>query len=397
MSKLTLKKIAENTLRKVGRPLSTKEIWEEANRLGTIEDFESEGKTPWATIGAYLYWSINRDHEGIFTLEGEKPRRFGLTSFKLKPVPETNYYLIGTTYEHGSIYDELKKNSVVAIGFCWENNMEYLYGKSHIEIIKDLKSRGKTSSEYSAHKKFLQLKPGDIVALKSKGWPNGKKANLEILGYAVVVEREGQVYWHNPNNPSLGHCINVEFIQTDLQITRKLGYGRTIHQITSKDHLKLIFGKYYGDNNLKNEVRERIRKRRKRKGTTKKNKGMETRSGSKPYVADLRHNRIQESFYLHLKSKYPNDRIEMEEDFIDVIRENKSEIILYEVKPYAWAEDCVREGLGQLMSYSSQITQKKSIKLIIVGPYPPNKSEKEFIIYVKGQLKIPFEYINYGQ
>ena len=29
MAKLTLKKIAENTLRKVGRPLTTKEIWEE--------------------------------------------------------------------------------------------------------------------------------------------------------------------------------------------------------------------------------------------------------------------------------------------------------------------------------------------------------------------------------
>ena len=81
MAKLTLKKIAENTLRKVGRPLTTKEIWEEANRLGTVEDFVSSGKTPWATIASYLYWSINRDNEGIFTLDGENPRRFGLTSF----------------------------------------------------------------------------------------------------------------------------------------------------------------------------------------------------------------------------------------------------------------------------------------------------------------------------
>jgi len=398
MSKLTLKKIAENTLRKVGRPLSTTEIWEEANRLGTVKDFVSKGKTPWATIGAYLYWSINRDKEGIFTLEGENPRRFGLVEFDQNiNVSHRKHFLIGTTYYEGdgsrrNLYNSLIERNVVAIGFCWDRNLSDLYGNPSNDIRNILKKEGYQSKEYSAIKKFLQLEPGDIVAIKHKGWPKAGKACLEIVAYAMVVEREGEIYFHDPND--LGHCINVEFIETGLDIDREIGgYGETIYEITDQNRIDVIFDIYQKSQEKK--VRSKIRKRRKRKGTSKKNKGKEARSGSKPYVADLKHNEIQEAFYLHLKSLFQNDRVEMEEDFIDVIRENDKEIILYEVKPFAWAEDCIREGLGQLLSYAHQVKTKKKVKLIIVGPYEPNKEELEFIEYVQSLFKLPFEYINF--
>ncbi|GEM_PF-2261559 len=391
MAKLTLKKIAENTLRKVGRPLTTKEIWEEASRIGTVEGFVSSGKTPWATIGAYLYWSINRDNEGIFTLEGENPRRFGLTSFNGN-ITAPNYYLIGTSYRNKSIYELLLDNQVVAMGFCWDENLDHLYGKSQEEIVSFLRKKGHSSKEYSATKKFLQLKPGDMIALKSKGWPKGNQPSLEIVGYAIVVERDGRIYSHDPGD--LGHLINVEFIETGLNIDKKIGgYGETIYEITDPARIEIIFDKYRtSDQPL---VREKVRSRRtKRKSTNKRKTGLEARRGSQPYVAHLKHNEIQQQFYEILKARFPKDTVLMEEDFADIKRENENEIVLYEVKPYAWAEDCMREALGQLLSYCSRIESEKKVKIVVVGPYEPSNDERDFISYIKRNLNIDTEYIS---
>lgn len=59
MAKTTFWDLIERTIEKVGTPLSAKEIWEKANELGTIGDFTTTGKTPWATIAAYCYTAIN--------------------------------------------------------------------------------------------------------------------------------------------------------------------------------------------------------------------------------------------------------------------------------------------------------------------------------------------------
>jgi len=54
MTRTTFWDVIERTIEKVGTPLSSKEIWDKANELGTIGDFTTTGKTPWATIAAYL-------------------------------------------------------------------------------------------------------------------------------------------------------------------------------------------------------------------------------------------------------------------------------------------------------------------------------------------------------
>ena len=53
MAKTTFWDVIEKTIEKVGKPLSAREIWDKANEIGTTGDFESTGKTPWATIAAY--------------------------------------------------------------------------------------------------------------------------------------------------------------------------------------------------------------------------------------------------------------------------------------------------------------------------------------------------------
>ena len=77
MAKTTFWDIIEQTIKKVGTPLSPKEIWDKANELGTVGDLVTTGKTPWATIGAYCYTDINRGGENSMIVQtNERPAQF---------------------------------------------------------------------------------------------------------------------------------------------------------------------------------------------------------------------------------------------------------------------------------------------------------------------------------
>lgn len=79
MAKTTFWDVIEKTIEKVGTPLSAKEIWDKANELGTVGDFSTTGKTPWATIAAYCYTDINNNAENSTVIQtSERPAQFFL-------------------------------------------------------------------------------------------------------------------------------------------------------------------------------------------------------------------------------------------------------------------------------------------------------------------------------
>src|SRR5690348_13745919 len=79
MAKVTFWDIIERTLEASSEPLSPKEIWEKAKDLNITKDFYSAGKTPWATIGAYLYTDISRGGANSkFIQISERPAQFFL-------------------------------------------------------------------------------------------------------------------------------------------------------------------------------------------------------------------------------------------------------------------------------------------------------------------------------
>ncbi|WP_038007511.1 HTH domain-containing protein [Terrimonas ferruginea] len=79
MPKTTFWDIIVKTLSEVETPLSPKEIWDTAHQIGTIGDFVSTGKTPWATIGAYCYTDIQRAGENSTIIQtSERPAQFFL-------------------------------------------------------------------------------------------------------------------------------------------------------------------------------------------------------------------------------------------------------------------------------------------------------------------------------
>ena len=79
MAKTTFWDIIERTIEKVATPLSAKEIWDKANELGTIGDYSTSGKTPWATIAAYCYTDINNNGDSSMIIQtSERPAQFFL-------------------------------------------------------------------------------------------------------------------------------------------------------------------------------------------------------------------------------------------------------------------------------------------------------------------------------
>lgn len=118
------------------------------------------------------------------------------------------------------------------------------------------------------------------------------------------------------------------------------------------------------------------------------------RKGIGDVVVKQEHNKLQNKLYEQLlNSKGETDAVEMETNYIDVKVENDKQVTLYEVK-LGRPIDCVRNGLGQLVSYLwcnfEDDTRKK--KIVVVGPSAPNEEEKTFIDFIKKNLRVDFEY-----
>ncbi|MCR9064374.1 MAG: AAA family ATPase [Cytophagales bacterium] len=158
-----------------------------------------------------------------------------------------DYYILGSKYgEHADqdVFPEMLEKQVIVTGFASQLNLEEYYLKNHSEITEYLSEQGEDRKSYNALKYFLTLKVGDRVAIKADGSPKGKKGFLSIVGIAEIIEKDGEIYRHDPNG--LGHLINVKFIKAPVYKEFDLGgYGRTIHKLSKPDHIDLIFKSEY--------------------------------------------------------------------------------------------------------------------------------------------------------
>ncbi len=301
----------------------------------------------------------------------------------------TNYYVLGSKYGEGNNWIDMlptmQRRRVVSVGWAREHNLRKYYGKPENEIIDYLKSKQEGPSCYNTLKYFMNLGPGDLIAVKDSGSPIGKRPYLSIRAYAVVVERERVVYGYDKK--SLGHTINADFLEEPVLIELPLGgYGRTIHRLKNIEHIEQIFKFDVGALNIvDSEEDEKI---------PKLNTEKQVRTGSKPYVVEAAHNVLQLQLYKHLCQIYGKQKVKLEKDYIDIVLDQGKKIILYEVKPYRSVNQCLRVAFGQLMQYcfNSQ-SMDKQLELAIVGPNQPSPNELKFIKFVQKNLSIPLKYL----
>lgn len=131
----------------------------------------------------------------------------------------------------------------------------------------------------------------------------------------------------------------------------------------------------------------------KRKETESKNIAPQQRQGSVSIIANQYHNELQNELFELLKKQYGDRNVHMEKNYVDIIVELQDKEIYYEVKSDSFASQCIRQALGQLLSYVHNNSSTKNVELVVYGKNHPNPSEEKFIKYVSDTLNIPFQYI----
>lgn len=169
-----------------------------------------------------------------------------------------NYYILGSKYGKNAnvdVFPEMYENNVISTGFAFFE-LSDLVGKPHNEIITFLKNRKEESKSYSCLKYFLNIKPGDKVAIKADGSPKGTDGFLSIVGIAEVLDRDE---YYQFDADSLGHTLPVKWLKAPVYKEFGYGgYGRTIHKIEDNQMINSIFNSNYdiiplvSTNNLKN-------------------------------------------------------------------------------------------------------------------------------------------------
>ncbi len=133
-------------------------------------------------------------------------------------------------------------------------------------------------------------------------------------------------------------------------------------------------------------------RRAKRKAATDLNTNTQIRSVSRSYVVEQKHKKLQLLLREKLANEFGAENIQLEEDFVDLKLIQPEYITLYEVKSSSYALACIREAIGQLLYYSIRDEDPRPKRLVVIGQYPPNPSEEEFIIKLKQHLKVDLTY-----
>lgn len=342
-----------------------------------------EQKTPIFELQSYIL---------SFKPPEEPLEAFAARVYSMYRIKDPKFYIIGSKYNDDSggdtvdVLPDMLASSDVSIGFLNGLNFTpYLDHKpSDIERIISENYEEKSPSLYKLQRYFkllLQIKEGDIIAVKSQGTHN----KLTIVAYATVTKRNGTVYKYLPK--ALGHHIHVEFTDWGFKKNVGLTYAETIHEVKiTNPHFKRIFGPYallddaIGENDPDND----------------ENDGDESdyiRGAISQAIVKRIHYIMQKRFLKYLKNKYKGQTIEKEfKNRIDVYRTDGTFEWIYEIKPFESPYRCIREGIGQLLDYVHKFKSKPNYKIIIVGPEKPKATDEKFIYHIKNTLKIDFEY-----
>lgn len=133
-----------------------------------------------------------------------------------------------------------------------------------------------------------------------------------------------------------------------------------------------------------------------RKPAAHKNIDPQLRTVARTYIAEQKHNKIQEALYHTLVAEHGEGKVFREKNYVDVTLDLPDQVTFYEVKPYSSVVECIREALGQVLFYAFRNTKDDDRKrrIVVVGQYPPNESEQKYIDYIKALLGIEFDYEN---
>lgn len=144
----------------------------------------------------------------------------------------------------------------------------------------------------------------------------------------------------------------------------------------------------------KNVVRKNQKGKRKRKGSSERNTSSQIRTVTRSYIAEQKHNKIQEKLQSQLEKIYGEENVILEENFVDVKLLQPNYLGFYEVKSASYASECIKEALGQILLYTHFDEDKRKKKIYVVGQYPATQQDKSYIEFIKKNLNLEFDYLD---
>jgi len=295
------------------------------------------------------------------------------------------FYLIGTKYARSQdVLPQMIMDGVISTGFVDDLDLSSVVGKDYTAALSWIAAQTPQSDGIAKNTlaRFAGMKPGDIVALKSHGAPNGKIPRLVIARYAVVAGETKAIY---TLSPKLGHTLKVDFLDEQQPIELGLGgYGQTLHAIKDKDRIDLIFGRYA--ESAKVAVSEAA-------SAPDKATHISEVAARGAYLMHRTHNALQNELRKLLVAKYGKAVVKQEEDFVDLKVLLPFKTLLFEVKSSPSPISCIREAIGQLLHYSWILgLGGKSVTYVVVGPTVAKQEDIAFINHLANEAKLEIIY-----
>jgi hypothetical protein len=139
---MTFLELAEKVLKEEKRPLTPNEIWNLATEKGYDKEVKSQGKTPWATLGAQLYVNA-KEKSSVFEQTDSRPKRFYLKS-QVKELDLSDTVISKEpTVDKKKRFDFLEKDLHPYLTYY-----AYYHLKCHTKTIKHSKSPKKDFGEW---------------------------------------------------------------------------------------------------------------------------------------------------------------------------------------------------------------------------------------------------------
>jgi len=144
----------------------------------------------------------------------------------------------------------------------------------------------------------------------------------------------------------------------------------------------------------KESLSKKKREKGKRKGATNRNTESHTRTITRSFIVEQKHNKIQKELSKNLIDEYGEENVVLEENYVDVKLLQEDYLGFYEVKSSPYASECIKEALGQVLLYTHKDEDSRPKKIYVVGQYPANEQDRKYIEFIKQSLNLEFDYIN---
>lgn len=337
---------------------------------------------------------------------------------RVEPERGVKYWVVGSSYQDPgqpstNVFDRMVEQGGVSIGYLWGEDLTAYYLDATRDVgglAEEYYKTHRTESAKAARdamRHFMQIAPGDIVAIKGSKYVHD--GVISIIGYARIVERDGVVYRPSTEGypDGLGHILNAEFLATDLERRIPVMRGASVHLVdrnkdrSAWDH---IFGPLVAQLEGVEHVTEQLALADEldagsppHGGTAQKNVTPHFRKGSIGREVEQYHNQMQQSYYDLLHTLHAGEDIRMERGYVDIVRVDAEGVHhLYEVKPDAEPLKCIRQGIGQLLAYAwSYGLDNARVRLYVVGPQPIDERGRKFLGFVQDQLGMALAYMDH--